>query len=180
MLASACSAVGNSTAACSHGAMQGNAFVWYAGLNPVHLHMSKAKYQMLLPSHTASCVSSQCNARLSVQGVKGVACIWRANEDFVDKYNLALELPTDLVSFTSMYSCNPTLVFCNLAFARCFLLAYVHIFMRLHRQHAVHCASHDALCQPFGRSFWPEKCTLLLVRTAESTAVLAIHALCST
>ncbi|KAL0037869.1 hypothetical protein WJX79_002900 [Trebouxia sp. C0005] len=32
----------------------------------------------------------------TIQGVKGVACIWRANEEFVDKYNLALELPTDL------------------------------------------------------------------------------------
>ncbi|DBA80639.1 TPA: hypothetical protein ACH3X1_007887 [Trebouxia sp. C0004] len=31
-----------------------------------------------------------------IQGVKGVACIWRAIEEFVDKYNLALELPTDL------------------------------------------------------------------------------------
>jgi len=40
-------------------------------------------------------VSSQCNASLSAQGVKGVACIWRANEEFVDKYSLALELPTD-------------------------------------------------------------------------------------
>ncbi len=47
-------------------------------------------------------MSSQLNATLAAQGVKGVACIWRANEEFVDKYNMALELPTDLVTFTSM------------------------------------------------------------------------------
>ena len=97
------------------------------------LHLSQAKHQLPSPSQSASCVSSQCNVSLSAQGVKGVACIWRANEEFVDKYNLALELPTDLVRFTSMYSCNPIHIFCSLAFARCFLLAHVHIFMRLHR-----------------------------------------------
>ncbi|KAL3155881.1 hypothetical protein ABBQ32_012881 [Trebouxia sp. C0010 RCD-2024] len=32
----------------------------------------------------------------TVQGVKGVACVWRANDDYVDRFNLPLELPTDL------------------------------------------------------------------------------------
>lgn len=32
-----------------------------------------------------------------LQGVKGVACIWRAHDDFVDRFNLPLELPADLV-----------------------------------------------------------------------------------
>lgn len=38
--------------------------------------------------------------QLNVQGVKGVACIWRANDDLMDRFNLALELPTDLVRVT--------------------------------------------------------------------------------
>lgn len=33
-----------------------------------------------------------------LQAVKGLTCIWRANEEFVDRFNLALELPSDLVS----------------------------------------------------------------------------------
>ena len=37
------------------------------------------------------------------QGVKGVACIWRANEEYVDRCNLALELPNDLVRLCGHY-----------------------------------------------------------------------------
>jgi len=38
---------------------------------------------------------------LYTQGVKGVACIWRANEEYLDKFNLALDLPADLVTLLS-------------------------------------------------------------------------------
>lgn len=32
----------------------------------------------------------------NVQGVKGITCIWRANDEYIDKFNLALDLPTEM------------------------------------------------------------------------------------
>ena len=53
--------------------------------------------------HSTACIVKQSLGNVSVcpglQGVKGVACIWRANDDFMDRFNLPLELPIDLVCY---------------------------------------------------------------------------------
>ena len=71
MLASACRAVGESAAACAHGAMQGNATVWYAGLSPVHVAFVKSEVSTTISSaKSLVCVlAMQCH--LGCTGCQG-------------------------------------------------------------------------------------------------------------
>ena len=44
------------------------------------------------------------------QGVKGITCIWRANDEYIDKFNLALDLPTEMVTILLRASCICTVI----------------------------------------------------------------------
>ena len=58
---------------------------------------STAQHSTAQHSMDFQAVAGKCVTWPGLQGVKGVACIWRANDEFVDRFNLPLELPMDVV-----------------------------------------------------------------------------------